>query len=106
MTSENETPVRRRQHLTLIEIFYPTLDAAITRSDEIEAMGDMDCDLCCGKDGTLLLRNFTKDKAQKLFRREKMRTVIKCGTCGSYNLLAAAVEKGKDGRIVTLPHRE
>ncbi len=95
--------VRRSERMKLIEDFYPSLDSPIRPDTEIESMGSSDCDLCCGQDGTVLLRNFTVEEAQDLFGRPLSRTVIKCPTCNLYNLVAAAVEKGEDGRIVTLP---
>jgi hypothetical protein len=98
---------RSSERLEIVDAFYPDYDA-VTRplNPEAEAAGTSNCDLRCGKDGELLLRNFTVEEAQNQFRMENKRVVIKCPACGSYNLLAAAVEKSPQGEIVTLPHRK
>ncbi len=97
---------RRTENLEIIEKFYAQHDSPIKPNTEIENFGTSSCDLCCGRDGTTLLRNFTVQEAQDFFGREKFRTVTKCPTCGSYNLIAAAIEKGNDGSVVILPKRE
>lgn len=97
----------KSEKLTVVDIFYADHDAIIRpRCPEVEMEGTSGCDLCCGQDGTLLLRNFSVEEAQEHFRMENARVVIKCPTCGSYNLLAAAVEKLPDGWAVTLPSGE
>lgn len=97
---------RKSERLELIAVFHPDHDALIRQTSENEKFGRSDCDLYCGQDGKLVLRNFSKEEAQHYFRMERVRVVIQCPTCGSYNLLAAAVEKCKDGSVVTLPGRE
>lgn len=98
---------RRAERLQVIDDFRPVHDAAVTaQNPEVESAGKSDCDLRCGEDGELLLRNFTVEQAQDHFRMENMRVVIKCPSCSRYNLLAAAVEKMSDGSIITYPSGE
>jgi hypothetical protein len=85
-------------------MFFPDADAVIPpKSEEAELVGASDCDLRCGEEGELLLRNFTIQEAQHYFGMKGKRVVIKCPTCGRYNLLAPAVEERPDGSFVTLP---
>jgi hypothetical protein len=97
---------RETQRLELVDKFYPTFDALIHPTAAIEHEGRSDCDLLCGNDGQLLLRNYSIQEAQHHFGREHARVLTKCPLCGSYNLLAAALEKLQDGSFVTLPRRE
>ena len=98
---------RKSERLTVIDAFYAEHDAVIQARDAgTEKEGLSDCDLHCGQDGELLLRNFSIEEAQNCFRMYDARVVIKCPTCGGYNLLAAAVEKQADGSTITLPGRE
>jgi hypothetical protein len=98
---------RKSEKLEVISLFFPEEDGVIpARYVEVEELGISDCDLRCGQDGKLLLRNFSVKEAQNHFRMENRRVVIKCPACGSYNLLASAVEKGPDGNWVDLPSGE
>ncbi|GEM_PF-4359772 len=98
---------RNHECLSLVDTFYPDHDAVITaQNSEVESFGTSDSDLRCGEDGELLLRNYTVKQAQDHFRLENTRVVIKCPSCGRYNLLAAAVEKMSDGSVVTYPRGE
>lgn len=99
--------IRKSEKLAIVSAFYPDDDAVIQPRDAgVEMEGISSSDLHCGRDGELLLRNFSVKEAQNQFRMENKRVVIKCPTCGSYNLLAAAVEKQSDGSIVTFPSGE
>lgn len=82
------------------------IDKLVRPTPEIESFGRSDSDLCCGQDGTLLLRSFSVEEAQNFFGVIGTRVVAQCQSCGSYNLLAATLEKGDDGVVVTLPRRE
>lgn len=98
---------RRAERLQVIGDYHPLHDAVVTaRNAEVESTGRSDCDLRCGEDDELLLRNFTVEQAQDHFRMENMRVVIKCPSCSGYNLLAAAVQKLSDGSVITYPQRE
>ncbi|WP_207789939.1 hypothetical protein [Allosphingosinicella vermicomposti] len=98
---------RESERLSVIDVFYPDHDTVIPpRHADSEGVGYSACDLRCGQDGELLLRNFSIQEAQHFFRMENKRVVIKCPECGGYNLLAAAVEKKSDGSIGTLPGGE
>jgi len=97
---------RKSERLPLVEAFYPDHDALIRRPVDIEGFGGSHCDLRCGEDNEIVLRNFTIEEAQNYFRREKARVIIQCPSCGSYNLLAAMVEKREDGSIITFPGGE
>lgn len=100
-------PKRESENLTIVETYRPEYDSLIQACDpEQEARGMSGSDLRCGQDGKLLLRNFSVEEAQNCFRMEGRRAVIKCPACGSYNLLAAAVEKNSEGGWVDLPNRE
>jgi hypothetical protein len=98
---------RKSEKLPIVDVFYPEYDAVIQpHHPDVEREGKSACDLLCGQDGELLLRNFSIEEAQNHFRMENKRVVIECPTCGRYNLLAAAVEKRPDGSVVTLPSGE
>lgn len=78
-------------------------DRLIRQRMDAEKHGLSDCDLLCGKDGTIVLRNFSIEEAQHHFRMINVRILIQCPTCGSHNLLAAAVQKNAEGEIITFP---
>lgn len=99
---------RKSERLELVDNYYPDHDALIRRTAEIESYGEgkREYELLCGQDGELLVRNFSVEEAQHHFGREGVRALMQCPSCGSYNLLAAALEKLDDGSFVALPRRE
>jgi hypothetical protein len=97
---------RESQQLPIVRDFRPAHDAVIRPGIEYDRLGRSDCDLNCGQDDEILLRNFSIEEAQRYFGRENVRVVAKCPSCGSYNLVAGAVQKGDDRGFITFPDRQ
>lgn len=99
---------RETMRLEIVDQYYPAYDRVLNDGTKADYEKDnaADCDLVCGKDGEIILRNSTIEQAQHFFQRKGIRTLGECCSCGSYNLLAAAIEIGPDGRVVKLPKRE
>jgi hypothetical protein len=99
--------MRKQQKLQIITKYYEEYDVKRKPSSQLDSLGKADdTDLVCGKDSTILVRNFSIEQAQHYFRQKNVRVLIQCPTCDSYNLLAAAFEIGDDGTVITLPGGE
>ena len=97
---------RGLERALLVANYHEGHDVLVEASTKYDIYGVSDCDLRCGQDSVIILRNFSIQEAQHFFGREGKRVLTRCPTCHSYNLLAAALQKLKDGSFITLPGGE